>query len=114
MNKSELERISDGLASGSGEAPNGHNIVGAVNVIINMLDPLEEFDSLTFADLSAEDQTAVEEAQEDLQWHMDELGSLLGSFTGNDGSVTLDNGTVVDLPLAATAASKTADLPNTS
>lgn len=112
MNKEDLERITDGLAQGSGEAPNGHNLVGAANAIANILEPLEEYDALTLADLPQEDIDALGEAQTDLQYLNAELGTLIGSMTGNDGSVTLPDGTTVDLPNEASVAGDNVDLPD--
>lgn len=114
MKKEDLNRITDGLAQGAGEAPNGYNIVGAANAIQRVLEPLEEYEPLTASDIPDEDMQVLKEAQEDLQWHIRELGDLLGSLTGNDGSVELPNGERVDLPAAASSAEKTVDLPDTA
>lgn len=115
MKKTDLQKISNGMATGgNSEAPNGNNLTGAVNTIVRITDEVEKY-GLAVSDLTEEQQAELEDAQEDLQYHMDELGSLLGSFTGNDGAVEDDEGNkLLDLPKQASAAEKTADLPSSS
>jgi hypothetical protein len=118
VDKTDLERITDGLAQGDGAATitdadgndRSYNLVGAVNEMTAVFDEMEKYD-LAWGDLTAEQQNAVGRGQEALQYHMSELGPLLASFTGNDGTVTLSDGRVIDLPNAATDATQSGDFP---
>lgn len=119
MNKSDLERITKGMAQGSGEftvtdsddAERAYNLVGAVNALTSILDEMEKY-NLSTADLTDEQQEELDLAQQALQYYEGELGALLGSFTGNDGGVTLGDGTTVDLPNAASSAASNVDIPD--
>jgi len=119
MKKSDLDRITDGMAQGGGELSltdsdgdeRAYNLVGAVNELTNILDEMERY-GLAYSDLTAEQQEDLGLAQEAIQYYEAELGGLLASFTGDDGAVEDDNGNaLVDLPGAATSAASNVDLP---
>lgn len=113
MNKSDLERITDGLAQGGNSpAPNNHNLVGATNALVSVVETMDKYGITAVSDLPQEEQDKLADAQEDLQYLEAELGGLLGNFTGNDGSIELDDGSSIDLPNAATSASTNVDLPD--
>lgn len=120
MQKADLERIANGMAQGRGEFTAtdadgndlAYNLTGAVNAITQIVDEMEKH-GLAYADLTTEEQNELDRAQRALHYYEDELGSLLASFTANDGAVEDSNGNqIVDLPNAATTAAKTGDLPN--
>ena len=111
MDKAELERITNGLAQGEGETTitdsdgndRSYNVIGAVNEMMTVLEDMEKY-GLAFSDLTQEQQEALDLGQQALQYHEAKLGRLLESFVENDGSITLSDGTVVDLPNGATTA----------
>lgn len=139
MKKPDLDKLTDGMAQGSGaeafETTDGrtYNVVGAANALSRLHDQIVNY-GLTYPDdfpATREDdnpdsasvtddvdlisEAEVDEAQQAMQYMEDALGSLMSSFTGNDGGIEDANGnSVVDLPNAATSAGKTGDLPDTA
>lgn len=122
MKRADLQRITNGMAQGRGEFEvtdstgdtRTYNLVGAINEMENVIEDMEQY-GLTYTDLSADQQEALDLGQQALHYYEDQLGNLLASFTANDGAVERDDGTqIVDLPNAATTAATTADLPSTN
>lgn len=110
MDKADLERFQNGLASGNGEdsavitqgsgedeVDYEYNLVGATNEMLNVLDDMEQYD-LTWSDLSQEQQNAVDRGQQAMQQQMSALSDLFSQLAGEDGSVVLDDGREINLP----------------
>lgn len=129
MKDPDLERIRNGMAQGTGEFTvtdsegneHNYNISGAASVLRRVYKQVQDYGLVYPDDFPAtrDDSTdlvseeEVDEAQQAMQYFEDEFGSLLASFTGNDGALEDDSGNaVVDLPNAATTAAKSADLPD--
>lgn len=106
MQKSDLERFQDGLASGSGPesatitqdgTDYDYNLIGAVNEMLTVFEDMEKY-GLAWSDLTTEQQNAVDRGQQALQEQAGNLGDLLSTIGGNDGDVTLGDGRTIDLP----------------
>ena len=117
MDKAELERITDGLAQGDGEATltdaNGnersYNVVGAVNEMLTVLEDMDKY-GLTASDLDEDQLQSLDMGQQALQYHQAKIGRLMQSITENDGTVTFSDGSTVQLPNSSTT-SDTDGLP---
>lgn len=102
--------MEDAGASGD-DAPNGANFAGAINNLQRELEEIDEL-GLTYADLSKEKQTEIDEYIEDVRYHMKKLANLTVECIGNDDQLELPNGNTVDLSGTATETSgKSGDLP---
>jgi len=106
VQKTTLQRLIDddgqgGIIRGRGAAPNGHNLSGAVQVLLDALDTAETH-GLGLSDLPAETQEQLTEAHEDLQYLEGELGAVLDALAGNDGAIEdADGQPVLNLPRQA-------------
>lgn len=106
MKRSELEYIRDQVMGGNSDAPNGNNLVGAINQILNTYDEADEW-GVTPSDAD------WQEAHDDFQYILADLSNQLATVTGNDGTLEDENGNkLADLPNAATSATNTTDIPN--
>lgn len=106
MKRSALEDIQDQLTGGNSDAPNGHNLVGAINGILNTFDSADEWGATPGDD----DWT---DAHEDFQHLARKLVNDLNDVLGTDDTLDDDDGTkLADLPHAATAKDQTGDLPS--
>jgi hypothetical protein len=120
ISQSDLEDLDRSLGSGlsdaslSGDdAPNGNNLLGALNHTLQLGEEMDEYD-LTYSDLNADKQTELDEYVEDLRYHLEKLANVLGAdLVGADTGIELPNGNTLDLPSEATAAGgNTSDLPS--
>jgi len=115
MKRSDIELLTEGVIyQGRSPAPNGNNLVGAIKTISNMADIMEKRNFTSVSELTDREQQKLEDAQEDFQYLFGELGSTINEVTGDDGTLELSDGTVVDLPRAATSTKQTVDAPDNS
>lgn len=109
----DLEKsLGPGPLSGS-DAPNGRNLLGALNNLRDIAERMDEY-GLTYDDLGDEKQAEFEAAHEDLQYHIEKLVNVFGGdLVGSDDAIELPNGNTVDLPKQATAVgARSKNLPN--
>lgn len=98
--------------SSTGTVPYGFTLVGSLNQIERIAEHMNEY-NLSYADLTAEKQGEYDRAHEALQYHIKNLSNVMvNDMVGNDGSITMPDGTNIDLPLAATSGVNNANIPN--
>jgi hypothetical protein len=111
--REELRKSTGGGAQSGDNAPNGANIIGALNTLERIAEKMDTY-GLAYSDLPGEEQTEFDEAHEDLQCHLKTLSNLLAQdMVGSDDALELSDGNTVDLPKQATSkGNNSADLPN--
>lgn len=113
QNLDDLEKsLGPGPLSGD-DAPNGRNLLGALNNLLDIAERMDEYGQ-TYSDLSDEKQAEFDGAHEDLQFHIKKLANVFGAeLVGADDAIELPNGNTVDLPKQAIAVGSTSkNLPN--
>lgn len=94
--------MEDVSASGN-DAPNGNNLVGAVNNLQRLLEEMDDY-GVSYSDLSDDKQQELDEIVEDLRYHIKKLANLTAETVGADDEMELPNGNTVDIPGQKTAA----------
>jgi len=101
LTQTEIEVIEDAVGSGpasGASAPNGHNVQGAINVIMRTVEDMNQY-ALQPSDLPSDKRTEYEAAAEDLRHYRQKLATFFADELANElDEVEASDGTLYTLP----------------
>lgn len=106
MKRNQLEYIRDQVQGGDASSPNGNNLVGAINHLLNHYDEADKYGA------TPSDEDWAEYA-EDIKHIVADLSNELADVAGTEGALEDENGNqLADLPTTANGVANTTDLPD--